>query len=237
MHARYYNGAVGRFLSVDGVLGNQHLPQSWNRYTYVHNNPVACIDPDGNATAQAIYEPVPLGNALYLESRLGEKAKTMIEIESMAANGDPLAKAILKSSRIEATGGPVEFVALGWAAKAGGVFADILATFQLVSSQPPMTIESPSSFTGATPQQVRQSIPESWGPGQATRVDGGTRWANPNVRGEQIRIMPGVRGAGDPLHAGPYAVFSKGGQITRVPLAGNPVLQQSFFQSLMRLLE
>jgi len=47
MHARYYNAALGRFLSVDPVLGKPALPQSWNRYTYVMNNPINRADPDG----------------------------------------------------------------------------------------------------------------------------------------------------------------------------------------------
>jgi RHS repeat-associated protein len=47
MHARYYGGAVGRFLSVDRSLGNLLRPQSWNRYAYVLNSPVNYFDPYG----------------------------------------------------------------------------------------------------------------------------------------------------------------------------------------------
>ncbi|HEX2162490.1 MAG TPA: RHS repeat-associated core domain-containing protein, partial [Thermoanaerobaculia bacterium] len=47
MHARWYNPQVGRFLSVDPIGGNTHLPQSWNRFTYGLNNPVRYIDPTG----------------------------------------------------------------------------------------------------------------------------------------------------------------------------------------------
>jgi RHS repeat-associated protein len=50
MHARYYNPNVARFLSVDPVLGDPHAPQSWNRYAYVHNNPVILTDPTGRCT-------------------------------------------------------------------------------------------------------------------------------------------------------------------------------------------
>src|SRR5213075_1204047 len=41
MHARYYSAAVGRFLSVDPTLdsADQSAPQSWNRYSYVCNDP------------------------------------------------------------------------------------------------------------------------------------------------------------------------------------------------------
>ncbi len=56
MHARYHSPYLGRFLSVDSVLGTASSSQSWNRYSYSSNNPVARIDPDGrddNSTTAA----------------------------------------------------------------------------------------------------------------------------------------------------------------------------------------
>lgn len=50
MHARYYSGVTGRFLSTDPVLDIKaatHNPQRWNRYSYVSNNPINKTDPDG----------------------------------------------------------------------------------------------------------------------------------------------------------------------------------------------
>lgn len=47
MHARYYNLNLGRFLSVDPVGGSVGSSQSWNRYSYVSNNPIKFIDPMG----------------------------------------------------------------------------------------------------------------------------------------------------------------------------------------------
>jgi len=47
MHARYCNPNTGRFLSVDPVSGRVKMPASWNRYSYVSNNPLAFVDPDG----------------------------------------------------------------------------------------------------------------------------------------------------------------------------------------------
>jgi RHS repeat-associated protein len=47
MHARSYSAALGRFLSVDPVEGDPKQPQSWNRYSYVGNNPVGRTDPTG----------------------------------------------------------------------------------------------------------------------------------------------------------------------------------------------
>jgi RHS repeat-associated protein len=47
MHARYYSPQWGRSLSVDPVFGKPALPQSWNRYAYVRNNPLNLTDPAG----------------------------------------------------------------------------------------------------------------------------------------------------------------------------------------------
>lgn len=47
--ARYYASTMGRFLSPDPSMESVLLrnPQTWNRYTYVLNNPLGLIDPDG----------------------------------------------------------------------------------------------------------------------------------------------------------------------------------------------
>jgi len=49
MLARYYSSSLDRFLAVDpsrrSVLPTN--PQTWNRYSYARNNPLARIDPDG----------------------------------------------------------------------------------------------------------------------------------------------------------------------------------------------
>lgn len=49
MHARFYSPQFGRFFQVDpsGASFNPKNPQSWNRYTYVRNNPLNYVDPDG----------------------------------------------------------------------------------------------------------------------------------------------------------------------------------------------
>lgn len=55
MHARYYGAAVGRFLSVDPVLGKAGSPQTWNRYAYVANNPIGRNDPSGKCGEPAYF--------------------------------------------------------------------------------------------------------------------------------------------------------------------------------------
>ncbi|MCP3994401.1 MAG: hypothetical protein GY722_04950, partial [bacterium] len=54
MHARYYSPYLSRFSSVDPVLGDPAMPQSWNRYGYALSSPINYIDPTGNAFFAAL---------------------------------------------------------------------------------------------------------------------------------------------------------------------------------------
>ncbi len=48
MFARYYSASLGRFMAVDpGQSVSKENPQTWNRYSYVLNNPLKFLDPTG----------------------------------------------------------------------------------------------------------------------------------------------------------------------------------------------
>ena len=44
----YYLPGIGRFLSADTIVPDTANPQSFNRYSYVYNNPVKYTDPSGH---------------------------------------------------------------------------------------------------------------------------------------------------------------------------------------------
>jgi RHS repeat-associated protein len=47
LNGRVYDPYVGRMLSADPVVGDPLNGQTWNRYSYVYNNPLAYTDPTG----------------------------------------------------------------------------------------------------------------------------------------------------------------------------------------------
>jgi RHS repeat-associated protein len=47
LRQRYYDPAAGRFNRLDPFFGNINDPQSLHKYTYVHNDSVNGIDPNG----------------------------------------------------------------------------------------------------------------------------------------------------------------------------------------------
>ncbi len=58
--ARFYDPALGRFLSADTVVPGAANPQALNRYAYVLNNPLKYTDPTGQLPEPSAWgEPVP----------------------------------------------------------------------------------------------------------------------------------------------------------------------------------
>jgi RHS repeat-associated protein len=47
-NARWYDAALGRFVSADSLVPGAGNPQAFNRYAYVGNNPMRLVDPSGN---------------------------------------------------------------------------------------------------------------------------------------------------------------------------------------------
>jgi RHS repeat-associated protein len=46
--ARFYSVGLGRFLQPDTIIPDNANPQSWNRFSYVQNQPIIYSDPDGH---------------------------------------------------------------------------------------------------------------------------------------------------------------------------------------------
>jgi len=53
LRARYYDAAIGRFISEDSYRGEANNPASLNLYTYCLNDPIQFIDPSGHSEKSA----------------------------------------------------------------------------------------------------------------------------------------------------------------------------------------
>jgi RHS repeat-associated protein len=139
MHARSYLPWTGRFLSVDPVLDMKKAmqnPQGWNRYSYVLNNPIGNVDPDGREVIglHGGFVGSPSGT-IPLASFLGRLYGTSFAVPKLdytgATNSNPDAGVRLASSfqhtagtpRVLAghsTGGDAAAIAAGASGPAGG---------------------------------------------------------------------------------------------------------------------
>ncbi|MBI5953670.1 MAG: hypothetical protein HY865_18605 [Chloroflexi bacterium] len=61
-NARFYSPTLGRFLQPDTLIPNTQNPQSWNRFSYVRNNPILYNDPTGHNEDCGIGEACQVGH-------------------------------------------------------------------------------------------------------------------------------------------------------------------------------
>lgn len=80
---------------------------------------------------------------------------------------------------------------------------------------------TPTSFAGLNTLEVQKYVPDGWIMSK-TAGEGGVRFRNPAIKGEQIRIMPGNPLSSGPDHRFPYVKVSFRGQKWHIPLKGNP---------------
>ena len=81
MFARYYGSGVGRFVTPDPLdvvrerfenpeayANALMIPQAWNQYNYVRNNPLRYVDPDGEVAVEAVVVTSSMGGGIAISS-------------------------------------------------------------------------------------------------------------------------------------------------------------------------
>ncbi|MEW6715768.1 MAG: RHS repeat-associated core domain-containing protein, partial [Nitrospirota bacterium] len=59
--ARYYDPVLGRFVSADSIVQDPFEPQTLNRYSYVINNPLKYVDPNGHFFLELLIASMVIG--------------------------------------------------------------------------------------------------------------------------------------------------------------------------------
>ena len=62
--ARWYDPALGRFNQADTIIPKAENPQSWDRYSYVKNNPISYNDPSGHCELVCVLAIIMGGGAI-----------------------------------------------------------------------------------------------------------------------------------------------------------------------------
>jgi RHS repeat-associated protein len=87
--ARYDASSLGRFMTPDPLLNSGHPanPQTWNRYTYALNNPLAIIDPTGlyNLVSHCVEGQKGYKSCIKNENRIAEQLRKGVDKLTKAA--------------------------------------------------------------------------------------------------------------------------------------------------------
>lgn len=133
MNGRMYDPQLGRFLSADFLIPNGEHTESYNRYSYVFNNPLSLTDPDGQCPVCAIVVVIIGGAATYTATTIAATIVMSSFFGMMAAavatEGDP--KAMLQGAVSGALfawiGGAIQHGAGAGGALTGGQIAAKIA--------------------------------------------------------------------------------------------------------------
>src|SRR5439155_10868622 len=105
-NARYYDPGLGRFIQADTIIPDLANPQSYNRYSYVANNPLRYVDPPGHGLLAWIGSLFSYSGPTYLGPEPGAQpsngpplAAQYDEIHSYVGNLHPNAVATWSSGR------------------------------------------------------------------------------------------------------------------------------------------
>jgi RHS repeat-associated protein len=93
--ARFYDGALGRFISPDTIVPEPGNPQALNRYSYVLNNPLRYTDPTGMFSEDEIMGYLGVSTwddvlAMFGEGGVMAGAWGFLEVLRQAELGDPI---------------------------------------------------------------------------------------------------------------------------------------------------
>lgn len=110
MNARLYDPQLGRFLSADSFVQDPSMSQSYNRYSYVLNNPVKYTDPTGH-----FWELAAIGFAIFVGSQTFgdptiQQVGAIVGTTIMAFGANGIFSKLGEMARYAASGASTSFV-------------------------------------------------------------------------------------------------------------------------------
>jgi RHS repeat-associated protein len=94
-NARYYSGALGRFVSADTLVPGAGNPQALNRYAFVLNNPLRYTDPSGHSVECGLGDPYCIAGKLDVQRRARDLAANLARKKTSYAQVTVQQKSIL----------------------------------------------------------------------------------------------------------------------------------------------
>jgi hypothetical protein len=242
--ARFYDPQIGRTPTIDPHADSYF---SESPYSFLGNNPILNIDPNGMDwytnwfTGNQVWYDGSDKHLFYSHNEGGYYSSPVASVTSYSNASrqqqaadfastqrylQTLNEAGIQTERTNSrTEALASWISLGALPEFKGLFKGLSGLAKLVKSkQIARSLDDLKLLEGATWEEVEKLIPEDWIKLPLNKGEG-VKFVNPSKRGEQILLEKGKLGAKDPLHAGPYIKISKDGQITRIPLKGNPSLE------------
>ncbi|MHB8858103.1 MAG: RHS repeat domain-containing protein [Thermoleophilia bacterium] len=225
MGVREYDPNLGRFISQDPLKGTPADPQQRNRYQYVGNDPLTRYDLSGlvlggDAWGWVKDRASDVNNFVHDPEHTAFTGYIPPEKRPFANNGfvQVLKSDVVGMGLLASLGLPGGFGRLGAEEGLGLEGSEICFNTSI-------SIDNPESLWGASWDDVESQIPKDW-ERMPLRKGEGVRYLNPKKPGEAIYLEKGTPVADDPLHRGPYIKISRNGSVVRIPLEGNPALDE-----------
>ncbi|WP_185754263.1 RHS repeat-associated core domain-containing protein [Luteibacter sp. 9135] len=225
MQARYYDPVTGRFLATDPAGITAGDPFSFNRFLYVHNNPISNTDPDGRQCAQCLYYGDSVEHQAQTNTGASEKGLAIVGAVGVAVAAYPAAAYVATT----ATAVAVDSIATGSLAAGLTLNTEAVVTSgAIVADGVAGANGAPSGFSdealvargGAAANQAAEKINAAIGPsrtpgvtGFSCQCDGGKNLASLGAYIPNKQM--GVTTVG--------AIRSAGGDVIATPGTGNHV--------------